>query len=937
MRKFLQQIARIYWSKVGSEVGEMCFVFPNNRSAQFFRHYLGMESGTVVFAPRLLTINDFFAELSGLESVDKISSLYRLYTHYAELMWPGEEPKESFDQFVYWGDILLSDFDDVDKYMADARLLFANIKDLNEIGGDYAEILSERQIEAIREFWRNFLVSGPESPKIKSFRTTWSILFQLYTDFREELEADGLGYEGMIYRKVAESIKSDPDGVVEHLGQYGKIVFVGLNALNECEKCLLNLIRDRLDGDFYWDFEDERTRNDTNKASYFLKKNVASYKSKYALEPSLPATQQFSTFAVPSATGQTRVAHDILTQLCKDENFNPMETAIVLPDEKLLMPMLSAVPEQIKAINITMGYPLSASNAATFITFIEHLHRNARKDRNSDDCFYHRDVINLLNHPFFTGLPESDKLIQEIINNNYIYPEVTFLSSKGQVPALLFQPMEETDEVYPYLLAVIDQVSISAESLDKEFLFRLRTAVQRIQTLHIPMRLDTCFSLIGQIVSSVSVPFEGKPLHGLQIMGPLETRALDFKNIIILSMTEGTFPKRSISGSFIPYNIRLGFGLPNYEFQDALSSYYFYRSIARAENITFIYDSTTGGMQSGEASRFIKQLKYHFGVELNQRAVSFPLNVNAGEEKPAPEVAKSPEILAALKARYLEGENPKAFSASSLNTYIQCPLSFYYQYVARIEEADEVTEGLDAGLFGSIFHRTMELLYEPCKKSTMSAEDFHAISANASLIDDAIDRAFHKEAGIDFISGRNLIIKQLIHRFVVQVTEVDAGKAPLEMVDCECPLSAAMELGDGSKAHFFGFVDRLDKRPDGKLRIIDYKTGSVKDKYNFKQISDIFSSDESRPIAFQLFMYAFLALENKLVESTDECIPTIYALRTIFDGTLDEMMVMPQALDEWKQHLKALLEEIFDPKVPFRAAESDQACQYCNYKILCGR
>lgn len=939
MKKFLQQIAETYWAEAGPSIGDMCFVFPNRRSSAFFRYYLGRAAGKSVFAPKLLTINDLFTELSGLRKIDKISALYRLYRHYAQLMWPEAEPGETFDQFVYWGDILLADFDDIDKYMVDARLLFANIHDINEIGGEYS-YLSARQAAAIREFWRNFLISGPESVKIQSFSSVWSILFRLYTEFREELEAEGTGYEGMIYRKVAGRIK-DSDSkevVVEQLGGYGKIVFVGLNALNECEKTLLDLIRDRLCGDFYWDFEDARTQDKANKSSLFISANRSRYGSRFQLRTSLPEKQEFRTFAVPSSVGQTRVAGELLREFASQNGFDPMETAIVLPDENLLMPMLGAVPEEIGNINVTMGYPLSASNTATFVRFLEHLQRNCRISRSGAAGFYHRDVANLLNHPYLVEENTTSLTLSEIIGRNDIYPEASYLAGKSDLWAKVFVKTEDAEQVCRYLLDLVDAVSNRVGGLDREFLYHLGLSVRRISSLHIPMRADTCFSLVGQLISAVSVPFEGEPLHGLQIMGPLETRALDFKNIIILSMTEGVFPKRSVSGSFIPYNIRFGFGLPTYEYQDALSSYYFYRSIARAENVCFIYDSTTGGMQSGEASRFIKQLKYHFGVELNLQAVSFPLDAGSGQDKEPGRVDKSPQVMAALREKFLTGEKPKPFSASSINAYIDCPLSFYYKYVAGIEENDEVAEGLDSSLFGSIFHKTMELIYRPYVGKTLSRADIRAIAADEAEIECCIDKAFLEECNIGFVSGRNMIVKQLIRRFAVEVLGVDANNAPITPEGTERALPATMTLADGTVVRLFGIIDRVERRADGRIHIIDYKSGTVKGKVGFKQVGDMFSPDDNRPsIAMQLFMYAFLAVENGIAKNAESCIPSIYALRTIFDGPVEEMLVPSDALSIWKECLKRLLEEIFNPDVPFSACGSENRCKWCSYKTLCGK
>ena len=945
MTRFLEQIARAYYAEAGAELGEYCFVFPNRRSALFFSKYLGQAAGKPVFSPRLLTINDLMTDLSGLRPVDKIGALYKLYRNYAALMWPGEEPKERFDEFVYWGDVLLGDFDDVDKYLVDASRLFSNISDLKEIDAGY-DYLSDEQVAAIKEFWTDFLSrSGSKMnaaeplDKKHLFRTTWRILYPLYEAFRKELLADNTGYEGMIYRRVAETLScegSEGEALVARLGRYRRIVFVGLNALNACEKVLLGTIRDRLKGDFYWDFEDARTCDPANKSSLFLRDNTREYPSKYTLATALPAEQTFRTISVSSGVAQTFVAGNLLQEMAQEAGFDPLETAVVLPDERLLLPMLGAVPDTLSEINVTMGFPLAQSNAATFVSFLERLHRNKRVTE-GHCTFYYRDVVALLNHPFLAEGERGHELMAEISRQNLIYVEDSLLAEG--LSALVFKDVPDAAQLPDYQIAILDAIAPGLSPVDREFVSHLRAAVLRLQSLAVPMEPKTYYRLLGQLLSVISIPFRGEPLSGLQIMGPLETRALDFKNVIILSVNEGVFPKRSVSGSFIPSNLRLGFGLPGYEFQDALSSYYFYRSIARAQRIFLLYDSRTEGLQTGEPSRFIKQLKYHYGVNLNPCDAPLPLKTDGAEEGPIVK-EKTPEVLSRLRERFVERNaegRRKPFSASALNTYLDCPVRFYYQYVERVEEADEVTEELDASLFGSVFHKVMELLYRPHGGQELSAAQIAALSADEAHIKRLILDAFASEAKIKSLRGKNLILNELLLTFVKEVLRRDAAAAPFRLQETEDHHYATLALEGGETVDLTGVIDRWDIR-GGKPWIWDYKTGSLDSKVggDFDKMFAVEGKD--RPtISLQLYLYALLALEeNPKLAVSDLCLG-IYSLRSIFNDkkAVYSLTLSQPLLEEFRERLKRLIAEILDPAVPFTA--HDPKCDYCDFKILCGK
>lgn len=947
MTRFLEQIARAYYAEAGAELGEYCFVFPNRRSALFFSKYLGQAAGKPVFSPRLLTINDLMTDLSGLRPVDKIGALYTLYRNYAALMWPGEEPKERFDEFVYWGDVLLGDFDDVDKYLVDARRLFSNISDLKEIDSGY-DYLSDVQVAAIKEFWTDFLKGsgskmGTAAPLDKKhlFRTTWRILYPLYEAFRKELLADKTGYEGMLYRRVAEKLSSDgaeKEAVLAKLSGYRRIVFVGLNALNACEKVLLDMIRDRLDGDFYWDFEDPRTCDPANKSSLFLQENTRNYPSKYTFAPWESPKQTFRTISVPSGVGQTFVAGNLLQELSGGKAFDALETAVVLPDERLLLPMLGAVPvsDAFTKINVTMGFPLAQSNAATFVSFLERLHRNKRVT--GEGCtFYYRDVIALLNHPFLADGEKSHALIAEISRQNMIYVDASIFTEG--LFALVFKDVPDASQLPDYQISILDEAAPRLSPVDREFVWHLRAAVLRLQSLAVPMEPKTYYRLLGQLLGVISIPFRGEPLSGLQIMGPLETRALDFKTVIILSVNEGVFPKRTVSGSFIPYNLRIGFGLPGYEFQDALSSYYFYRSIARAEQVFLLYDSRTEGLQTGEPSRFIKQLKYHYNVKLNPCDATIPLKTTALESDVIVK-EKTPEVMARLRERYVEKNAEgwrKPFSASALNAYLDCPVRFYYQYVERVEEADEVTEELDDSLFGSVFHKVMELFYRPYVGQELSAAQIVALQEDEAHIKQLILDAFASEAKIYTLRGKNLILNELLLTFAKEVLRRDAAAAPFVLQGTEAHRYATIPLEGGDTVELTGVIDRQDLRA-GKLCIWDYKTGSL-DKKLGGDFDKMFAVEgKERPtISLQLYLYALLALANDASFDESALSLNIYSLRNIFDDKKAIYAMTPSRalLDEFTARLKRLIAEILDPAMPFTA--HDPKCDYCNFKILCGK
>lgn len=946
MKLFLEELAENFAGR--NDLRNLCFVFPNRRSALFFQKYLGQAAGRAIFSPALKTIEDLFTELSGLKKIDKISALAILYRCYVKVKPLREgEQVETFDEFISWGDILLGDFDDMDKYLVPVDKLLVNIKDLRDLSVDY-DFLSQEQKKAIAVFCRSFNPDAGLSPdredKKRMFSETWDILLPLYKEFGKELEQGGLGYGGSIYRKVAENLEIEP------LRKYSRIVFVGLNALNKCELKLLDAIKSEGTGDFYWDFYGDMVTDRNNKSSKFISENVRRYPSLHPLrQVERDFEQNFHIIGVPSSVGETRVASDILRKLHNEHLLDePAETAVVLPDERLLFPLLGDIPDSIGSVNVTMGYPLSASDVSGFLSAAERLNLNSREKRGAA-AFYHRDVMDILDHPFFKAADSSvcagkaASVKDELIKNNRIFVQAESLCENGEPYRIVFMPVISTKDIPLRQKELIDYFQQFLSPSEKEFLYHYRKAIERIEETSLELESlepKTYYRLLSQYVSLISVPFEGKPLNGIQIMGPLETRTLDFKNVVMLSVGEGTFPSKNVSSSFIPYNLRVGFDLPTYEFQDSIWAYHFYRSIYRAKNIYLIYDSRTEGLHSGEESRYIKQLKYLYEVPLEESVASY--NLSGENPDSTVKIEKTPELMARLKALFIEGDG--RFSPSSLNKYIDCPLSFYYAYVERLKEDDQVSEEVDSGLFGSIFHKSMEIIYRPYLNLLLKKEDFERLRSSGKTLSRAVDSAFESEAKIrpDELSGRNLILKEIVLKYIDRTLAIDGGRAPITISELETGLSMKLDIPSVGNVTLYGKIDRIDSNTPSVRRIVDYKTGSVNGKDNCTDVDAVFDKDfKSRPsIAFQLYFYALLAESRRKEGESVSFDPCIYALKDIFNDLPGEYTIEADKMNHFRERLTALVASIFDPEVPFEARpESGQSfnshCTNCNFKRIC--
>lgn len=955
MNSFLYRVAEIYYQKHAADLSNFTFVFPNRRASLFFRNYLSKITTKALFSPELLTINDCFSAGSTLMLSDRLSNLFRLFNIYQRI----SGTQESFDSFVFWGEMLLSDFDEVDKYLVDAAQLFRNVTELNEIEQLFA-ILSERQIDAIRQFWTNFIPVSEEATK-EQFLTTWKVLYEVYEAFTTELKSENLGTEGMICKALVETLNSD--GILESW-QGKQFVFVGFNALNPCEKALMLALRQQHMADFYWDYEGVFLKDAENPASLFYAENTTVFPSKYELRQAETdlKSKEIKLVGIPSAVGITKYVYSELEQYHSPDTAADswLRTAVVLADENLLLPMLYAFPPNVDKINITMGYPLSSTPVAGLVALFQDLNHRKRVS-NGRVYFYHKNITDILNHQYISQLfkKDVDRILKEINRFNKIYVDATELH-QNKLFSTIFSDTATASEFLAYLIDILKkletawQAASTAENsylLERDFLLQYHMTLTRVSTIlqtHkdvTEMSVDTLGKIIKQLIASVSIPFVGEPLDGLQVMGVLESRGLDFEHLIITNFNEGVFPKKSNQNSFIPYSLRRGFGLPTYEMHDAISSYNFYRLIHRAQKISFVYDSRNDGAQSAEVSRYINQLNYLYGLSITPQTINYDISI---AETSAITVQKTPELMLKLQQFLSDGADKRYLSASSIKSYIDCPLQFYFNKVEQLNELDEVVETIEDSMFGNLFHAVMEYMYTELKGQVITAQLIDQLIKNELQLDKYIRKAFaieffmKKNGDMPELEGNQLLIANVIKKYVLKLLQFDKQQAPFTMLEAEfeCEIELPTRYGN---LNIKGVIDRVDEK-EGRLRVLDYKTGGG--TLDFSGWEEVFEhNNDKRPkYVMQTFLYGLLYKSESKGRKIE---PGIIYLREIFkdnfrteiNDKLQKSFVTDYAEYEVEfiENLKLCVEEIFDINVPFTQTSSAKPCEYCAFKTICKR
>ena len=957
MQPFLQLVAHDLYTKIGNDLSRTVLVFPNKRANLFFNEYLAEESDQPIWSPAAMSISDLLQKLSVQKAGDPIRLVCELYKVFKE----ETESRETLDDFYFWGELLISDFDDVDKNMVDADKLFSNLQDLKNLMDDY-EFLDEEQEEAIRQFFQNFSIERRTELKEK-FISLWDKLGIIYHRYREKLAELGIAYEGMLYRNVIEQLDTDRL-------KYDKYVFVGFNVLNKVEKEFFQKLQKAGKAMFYWDYDLFYTqRISKHEAGEFIKRNLIDFPNE------LPESY-FDIFRKPkkiryiSASTENAQARFLpewvkATQTHTTQIVSEKENAIVLCNEALLLPVLHSIPQDVQNVNITMGFPLAQTPVYSFINAAMELQTNGY--RPDTGRFTYEAVSKILKHPYTRQLSDhATRLERELTKTNRFYPLPSELK-KDDFLTILFTPQSNIRELCDYLLRLIKSISILYRKegeyddifnqLYRESIFQSHLKINRLYSLiesgELSVRTDTLKRLITKVLTASNIPFHGEPAIGLQIMGVLETRNLDFRNLIMLSLNEGQLPKAGGESSFIPYNLRKAFGMTTIEHKNAVYAYYFYRLIQRAENITLLYNTSSDGLNRGEESRFMLQLLVEGPHEITREYLEAGQSPQNTLEI---QIEKTPEILRRLYRAY-DTAQPESviLSPSALNTYLDCRLRFYYRYVAGLKTPDEVSAEIDSALFGTIFHLSAQLAYTDLTANgkMIQREDLERLLRDEIKLQGYVDQAFKQELFKVALeeepeyNGVQLINSKVIVSYLKQLLRNDLQYTPFEMVAMEKKVSEKITIQTALgplTLRLGGTIDRMDAK-EGTLRIVDYKTGgSPKIPANIEQL---FTPSETRPnYIFQTFLYAAIMSRKQPLMVA----PALLYIHRAASESYSPVIEMGEPRkpkipvnnfaffeDEFRERLQALLEEIFDEKELFTQTEDIKKCAYCDFKAICKR
>lgn len=963
MQKFLESVAADLWARYGERVGELKMILPNTRTRIFFVDALSKIADKPLWSPEFISIDSLMVSLAGLERVDSIAAITQLFEVYSPY-----HKNESFDSFYRWGEVLLADYDAVDKYLIDAQMLFSNIADLREVDADMLSYMTEEQLAMVNRFWKEFGAGSKESKHKERFTSIWRTLLPVYTTFRQRLEAQGVGYTGMIYRKAAERLRT---GQAELPA--GGYVVVGFNALSASEKVLFDHLKNAHEADFYWDTDDYYLSDERQEAGLFVRENLRRYPSPstFVLESHFAEPKDIRVISTASDSLQCKYVGEFVEDVVASDGKIDKNTAIVLTNEGLLSPLLYSLPDSVGNINITMGYPLRATLPYSFVERLLQLQLRARTSRAGALSFYHSDVEGILSHPYILAAAGSVcvALRGEIVTQGRIY--VTEDKLTGRVPLLdmIFTLHEGWESLCEYLLGVISEVarvdmphqSAERKALGRECFGLIAEALTKtdnsVRKCGVEMRLATYVALLRRVLQGVRIPYSGEPLSGVQVMGILETRNLDFDNVVILSMNDDNFPSGRITDtSFIPYNLRYAYGMPTPRHNEGVYAYYFYRLLGRAKRVDLVYCSVSNDRATGEQSRYIYQLDYE--SPHNLRRIEKSLNVNLAEDKTLV-VEKRGGVMARLREYLVDGEGgvQRRISPSTFNNYMECPLKFYFKAVAGIRTEDEIEEGVDNALFGTIFHKAMQLLYEPMEDCAQVPRDYLS-TVEAQKVHEAVVGAISAEyyRGDDVpesdYGGNVIVVRDTVEKYILScVLPFDSSPARGDFRVYKLEKEMASDFCfDGNRAvRFYGFSDRIDKMPDGSLRIIDYKTGSLhKDFVGLTALLSRLPEGRNGAVV-QTLIYSMITERMQQRGELDGrgVTPSLYYVRYLgreeYSPLLNdkamgrEVTTYDDYREEFERALATTLCELFNPEVPFTTTDDKKVCEWCDYAKICRR
>ena len=951
MKPFLKAVAEDIYQRFGNNLSRTAVIFPGKRAGLFFNQYLVECAGHPIWAPPYITISELFDKLSPLKVEAPIRQVCLLH----EIFNAHTHRSEPLDEFYYWGELMLSDFDDIDKNMVDAESLFVNLADIKAINSRF-DYLTDEQKEVLQRFFGNFRNEEQQSQIKARFIELWQVMGAIYKEFRARLYSQSLSYEGMQYRDVIEHFDNS-------MLTYDHYVIVGFNVLNNVERRLFDNLQASGKAIFYWDYDKYYYENPQHEAGLFVRENIERYGNAltdHNIYDNLSRLPEINYVSASTDNAQARYLHEWLSKHHTEKK--EQETAVVLCNEDIAIPVLHALPtDKVRNVNVTMGFKLAQTPVYTLIDTYLKLHTAGYMEEKN--MYISENVRLLLTHPYVKQLyPDASQWQQELFATNRLYLPTETLTAHPVLGELFMHSTDNAGLLHSLTVlierckALLDNNHSQTDAytqLYEEALFRIYQLTSNFRAMIeegiLNLRTMTLVRLMQRVMKQASIPFHGEPAIGLQIMGVLETRNLDFRHIILLSTNEGKLPKISSEASFIPYNLREAFDMTTLQRQNAVYAYYFYRMIQRAEQVTIVYNDGTDGMNKQEPSRYLMQLQVEFpGVIRTYNMLT--------EAQPTQHtdicIEQTADTRRKLQQHFAYDPNRRKnykLSPSAINDYLDCRLRFYLKHVEDLTPPDEMKVEIDVSHFGIIFHKSAELAYDKLTERGDMIHDFElkALYNDEVEIQRIVDEAFrqdffHTEIGEPLpFNGTQLIVRHAVCGYLKQLLRLDAKRAPFRYIQSEKKVQHVVTINShGTKLDLLlgGTVDRIDSKGD-TTRIIDYKTGGK--QKSVKSVEDLFARDTIRDgYVFQAFYYAHL-----LKDEYATIAPSLLFVRKTSDENFEPNIVVnripvtdfSEYSEDFARLLTETIDEIFNSDIPYTAATNLDACKYCKFTSLCRR
>lgn len=960
---FLEKIADEVLNQFEGKLGDIAIVFPSRRAGLFFKKIIKEKLNAISWEPKITTIEDFVFELNDLELIDNITLLFEFYEVYKKTEI---QEQESFDQFVSWASSLLQDFEELDKHLTDAEALFGYLSETKAL-----------------EQWN---VNGEALSDLQEkYLQFWQLMGKFYFALKKRLLKNKMAYPGLAFRHLVEQL----DFILPDL-EYEQIIFVGFSALNKSEERIFEKFVDAKKAKIYWDTDNYYIKDKTQEAgkkmrNYAKNKHFGNFN--WVFDDLSSKEKEVEIIGVPNNIGQAKLAgHLIENQILKAEDLP--NTAVVLADENLLFPVLSALPEKVKNLNITMGYPFDHTPLFNLIKAIFNLQQNARdlalSSKRKTISFHYKDIFNVLSHAYVSYLHpnafENLRLIQKIQKSNRTllsssqltkFIQAVFQDAKDhQNLDYLFEVWKNPSHALQQLELITEFLQAKSKELFEqknqhkknrknskdavvaESLFALMSVLKRVRNLNETyfnlQDLDTFQRLVQDLLIKETIPFVGEPLKGLQVMGMLETRVLDFENVILLSVNEGILPVGRTQNTFIPLDIKSKFGIPTHQEKDAIAAYHFYRLSQRAKKIFYVYNTEADVLGGGEKSRFLLQMEYELPIANPEAKIkSYFAQLNLKENlvlERKIKIEKTEAVLKKLNERLTE----KGVSATMLNDFIRCELRFYFKYIAEIIAPENTLETIDAAIMGTILHGVLEAIYLPYLNKTIGEKEILEMQKVAPIVlKEQLEKQYQDG---DASNGKNYLIVEICGHYIQKFLEkekelLEAKSLKIKGLEQKIEVNYPIEIKNEKKNILIkGTIDRVDEF-ENQLRLIDYKTGSFNPRDITVKELEIITEDKKHAKALQLMYYAFLYQKHQ-PDLAQEMYSGIYAFRQMDDGfhpfqigerQKKSPIIDSERLKTFEIQFNEILEKMYDNTKKYSQTEDLSACQYCEFKGICNR